>query len=347
MNVKQKILLPVAAIVGLLLMVVYMAGGFSDKQAPASVPGQAYTGQTAVIKAQAITQMSNLPATLIAKQNTRVASRILATVKQVKVRAGDYVSSGQELVLLDNQDLQAQVKQYQGQLDAVAAQLAQAKLQLERNRKLRAQGLVSISDLDTAQANYDQLLATNSATEQMRDQAKVALTYSVITSPIAGRVVDRMVEPGDTVSPGQGVVAIYNPTSIQLKSAIPESQAISLSLGDTVEYQIDSLALTGTAKVSEIIPLADSAARSFEIKLDIPEQGKLMPGMFARIKLATKSKQQVVIPNQAIHTFGQLTKVYVVNNGQLEARFIRLGEAIDAEHTVVLSGLKVGDKVKI
>ena len=249
--------------------------------------------------------------------------------------------------MLDNQDLQAQVKQYQGQLDAVAAQLAQAKLQLERNRKLRAQGLVSISDLDTAQANYDQLLATNSATEQMRDQAKVALTYSVITSPIAGRVVDRMVEPGDTVSPGQGVVAIYNPTSIQLKSAIPESQAISLSLGDTVEYQIDSLALTGTAKVSEIIPLADSAARSFEIKLDIPEQGKLMPGMFARIKLATKSKQQVVIPNQAIHTFGQLTKVYVVNNGQLEARFIRLGEAIDAEHTVVLSGLKVGDKVKI
>lgn len=348
---KKTLLIPVVAILALVVMIIMMAGGFSDKIAPSTVSPQLQNVQTITIEPYAYTDRLWLPANLIAKQNTQVASRILANVTSVNVRAGDMVQAGDVIAELDNQDLKAQVRQIEAQVEAVSAQLTQASLQLKRNKALREQGLISVNDLDSVQSTFDQLRATKLSYEQQRDQANVTLAYSKIIAPIAGKVVDRIVEPGDLVNPGQAVVALYNPSSIQISSYIPESQAVTLTLGQALQVELSALQQVRTARISEIVPLADSAARSFEVKLDLAgnnlDGSGLMPGMYAKVGIDKATRDVIAIDKQYIQQFGQLSKVSVLENNQVSERFVRLGQQLDNNLVIIISGLSAGEKLVI
>ncbi|WP_372766303.1 efflux RND transporter periplasmic adaptor subunit [Pseudoalteromonas sp.] len=348
---KQKVLIPISAIVILIVMIIMMAGGFDNKVAPSTSNDELQNVQTVTVEPYVHIERLWLPANLIARQNTQVASRILANVTSVNVRAGDIVKAGDVIAELDNQDLKAQVGQIEAQVEAVSAQLTQATLQLKRNKALREQGLISVNDLDTVQATYDQLRATKLSYEQQLDQAKVTLTYSKIVAPIAGKVVDRMVEPGDLVNPGQAVVALYNPTSIQISSFIPESQAVNLSLGQKLQVELSALNQVRAARVSEIVPLADSAARSFEVKLDLAGDNidltGLMPGMYAKVGIDKDARGVIAIDARYIQQFGQLAKVSVLENGKISERFVRLGQPLENNLIIITSGLSGGEKLVI
>ncbi|KPV98103.1 Multidrug resistance protein MdtA precursor [Pseudoalteromonas sp. P1-9] len=348
---KKTLLIPVVAILALVAMIIMMAGGFSDKIAPSTASPQLQNVQTITIEPYAYTDRLWLPANLIAKQNTQVASRILANVTSVNVRAGDMVQAGDVIAELDNQDLKAQVRQIEAQVEAVSAQLTQASLQLKRNKALREQGLISVNDLDSVQSTFDQLRATKLSYEQQRDQANVTLAYSKIIAPIAGKVVDRMVEPGDLVNPGQAVVALYNPSSIQISSYIPESQAVTLTLGQALQVELSALQQVRTARISEVVPLADSAARSFEIKLDLAgdnlDGSGLMPGMYAKVGIDKATRDVIAIDKRYIQQFGQLSKVSVLENNQVSERFVRLGRQLDNNLVIIISGLSAGEKLVI
>ena len=348
---KKTLLIPIVAILALVAMIIMMAGGFSDKIAPSTASPQLQNVQTITIEPYAYTDRLWLPANLIAKQNTQVASRILANVTSVNVRAGDMVQAGDVIAELDNQDLKAQVRQIEAQVEAVSAQLTQASLQLKRNKALREQGLISVNDLDSVQSTFDQLRATKLSYEQQRDQANVTLAYSKIIAPIAGKVVDRMVEPGDLVNPGQAVVALYNPSSIQISSYIPESQAVTLALGQALQVELSALQQVRTARISEIVPLADSAARSFEVKLDLAgdnlDGSGLMPGMYAKVVIDKATRDVIAIDKRYIRQFGQLSKVLVLENNQVSERFVRLGQQLDNNLVIIISGLSAGEKLVI
>lgn len=348
---KKTLLIPVVAILALVAMIIMMAGGFSDKIAPSTASPQLQNVQTITIEPYAYTDRLWLPANLIAKQNTQVASRILANVTSVNVRAGDMVQAGDVIAELDNQDLKAQVRQIEAQVEAVSAQLTQASLQLKRNKALREQGLISVNDLDSVQSTFDQLRATKLSYEQQRDQANVTLAYSKIIAPIAGKVVDRMVEPGDLVNPGQAVVALYNPSSIQISSYIPESQAVTLALGQALQVELSALQQVRTARISEIVPLADSATRSFEVKLDLAgdnlDGSGLMPGMYAKVGIDKATRDVIAIDKRYIQQFGQLSKVSVLENNQVSERFVRLGQQLDNNLVIIISGLSAGEKLVI
>ncbi|MFY8351718.1 efflux RND transporter periplasmic adaptor subunit [Pseudoalteromonas sp. SSM20] len=348
---KQKVLIPISAIVILVVMIIMMAGGFDNKVAPSTSNDELQNVQTVMVEPYVHIERLWLPANLIARQNTQVASRILANVTSVNVRAGDIVKAGDVIAELDNQDLKAQVGQIEAQVEAVSAQLTQATLQLKRNKALREQGLISVNDLDTVQSTYDQLRATKLSYEQQLDQAKVTLTYSKIVAPIAGKVVDRMVEPGDLVNPGQAVVALYNPTSIQISSFIPESQAVNLSLGQKLQVELSALNQVRAARVSEIVPLADSAARSFEVKLDLAGDNidltGLMPGMYAKVGIDKEARGVIAIDARYIQHFGQLAKVSVLENGKISERFVRLGQPLENNLIIITSGLSGGEKLVI
>ncbi|MDE3273362.1 efflux RND transporter periplasmic adaptor subunit [Pseudoalteromonas sp. G4] len=348
---KQKVLIPISAIVILIVMIIMMAGGFDNKVAPSTSNDELQNVQTVTVEPYEHIERLWLPANLIARQNTQVASRILANVTSVNVRAGDIVKAGDVIAELDNQDLKAQVGQIEAQVEAVSAQLTQATLQLKRNKALREQGLISVNDLDTVQSTFDQLRATKLSYEQQLDQAKVTLTYSKIVAPIAGKVVDRMVEPGDLVNPGQAVVALYNPSSIQISSFIPESQAVNLSLGQTLQVELSALNQVRAARVSEIVPLADSAARSFEVKLDLAGDNidltGLMPGMYAKVGIDKDARGVIAIDARYIQHFGQLAKVSVLENGKISERFVRLGQPLENNLIIITSGLSGGEKLVI
>lgn len=346
MQGKSKLVGSLLALLVVVGAVLYMAGSFSNKQVAGLKTTNAnnYHGKRETVLLQKISRSEWVPGSIIAKQNTQISSRVMAQVERLSVRAGDKVTKGDLLITLQQDDFKAQLAQSEAQINAIQAALTQATKQLKRIESVYAQGLVSLSELDNAKANFDSLSANLIAAKQQQTQAKVALSYTRITAPISGVVVERLVEPGDTATPGQALLGLYNPQQLQVEFNVRETQAVKLQLGQSLTIKLPALNLTSPATVAEIVPVADSASRSLLIRLDFNSSVGVMPGLYAQLELVLPDEQGILLDSSWIHEFGQLTMLYVINsdNEQIERRFVRLGEIIGAKQHVV-TGLNPGD----
>ncbi|HEA17047.1 MAG: efflux RND transporter periplasmic adaptor subunit [Pseudoalteromonas prydzensis] len=348
MQGKSKLFGSIIALLVIIVAVLYMAGSFSNKQAAGNKPVLAttYEGKVATVELTAIKRSEDVPGTVIAKQNTQISSRVMAQVERLNVRAGDSVVQGDVLITLQQDDFKAQLAQSDAQIKAIQASLTQADKQLKRVTELYSQGLVSVSDNDEAKAKFDNLTASLAVAKQQQTQAQVALEFTRIKAPISGVVVERLVEPGDTAVPGSPLLALYNPQQLQFEFNVRERQAISLTLGQSLTVSLPSLNITAVAVVSEIVPIADSAARSMLIRLELPTQSNLMPGLYAQLHLPLDTEQGILIEPSWVHEYGQLAMVYVINEQKIERRFVRLGEVINAKQHII-AGLNAGDTLAV
>jgi len=346
MQGKSKLFGSIIALVVIIGSVLYMAGSFSDKQAAGNkvIPASDYAGRVIVVNTSAIARNELVPGSVIAKQNTQISSRVMAQVERLNVRAGDSVTRGDVLISLEQNDFKAQLAQSDAQIKAIQAQLTQAEKQLKRISDLYSQGLVSVSDLDDAKAKFDNATANLAIAQQQQTQAQVALEFTRIKAPISGVVVERLVEPGDTATPGKPLLALYNPQQLQLEFNVRERQAVKLRLGQMLQVSLPTLNISTEAIVTEIVPVADSAARSLLIRLDIESDSTLMPGLYAQLQLPLHAQQGVMVATDWVHEFGQLNMVYVINNNVVERRFVRLGE-VQGTNVHVVAGLNPGDKL--
>ena len=343
----KKIALPILAALGLLLVIAWMAGMFSTKVAPDTLIPQAESAQEPyVVSTQKVARIESVPAGIRARETTLVASRIMARIEKIHVRAGDRVSKGQALVTLENSALKTQIAQAKARVSSIQALLEEASSSLQRTQNLKQQGLVSSSELDKAQANFSRLSSDLQAAKQSKKGALTALSYSDIVSPIDGRIVDRSAEPGNMASPGQPLLALYNPLSLLVEADVRESLALKLKLGQQVTVKLDALNKSLAGIISELVPAADPNARSFIVKADIQFDEALLPGMFARMEIQQGELQKVLIPRVYVHNYGQLDMVWVVKNEQLSRRFVRIGERFD-DNVEIVSGLKYGDIIAI
>jgi len=339
----------ISAAMGVLaIAIAAMAGVFNEKM-PAGTKALAeeYNGQTHTVSLQAVKSAEVVSGSVDAKFNTRVSSRVLAQLKTLHVRAGDTVSAGQLIATLEDADLKTQVQQVKAQQSANDAQLAQAKKQLERVVALKAQGLVAQNQVDEWQTKVNELEAQSAALVQQLEGTQVALGYTKIHAPIDGKVVERLQEPGTMLSPGMAIVSLYNPTKLQVHTPVREQQAAFLRVGDKLKVFVPAVGLTEYAQISEIVPVADKQARRFAIKLDIGFAKEVKPGMYAQVFLPGEEQITIVIPRKLVKRYGQLTMVEVVEQGQLQKRYVRLGEAVNNSDVQVLAGLEAGEKIAL
>ncbi len=348
MQGKSKFIGSLIALVVIVVAVLYMAGSFSKKQSAGtkSLATNEYSGRLVDIKMTNINRHEVVSGTVIAKQNTQISARVMAQVERLNVRAGDTVNQGEVLITLQQDDFNAQLAQSKAQINAINASLTQADKQLGRISDLYKQGLVSVSDYDEAKAKFENLTANLAMAEQQQSQAEVALSFTQIKAPISGVVVERFAEPGDTATPGTPLLALYNPQQLQLAFNVREQQAVKLALGQTLTVKLPSLAMTMPATVTEIVPVADSAARSMEIRLEIQSQAGLMPGLYAQLQIPLPTAQGILIEPSWINHYGQLAMVYIKENEQIVRRYVRLGEVLDNKQHIV-SGLNAGDVLAI
>lgn len=343
----KRLLLPFLATLGLLLVIGWMAGLFSNKVTPEMRTMSADQAHNAyVVSLRARPRVESVPAGVRAQETTRISSRIIARIDKIHVRAGDRVTKGQPLITLESSAIQAQIAQENARVASIQAQLDEARLTLQRTKSLKDKGLASNSDLDKAQANFSKLSSDLQAALQSEKQARTALSYSNIVSPIDGRIVERSSEPGNMASPGQPLLSLYNPLSLLVEANVRESLAIALKIGQQITLKIDALNKTITANISEKVPAADPNARSFVVKANIPFDQDLLPGMFARMDIELENIEQLMIPAQYISTYGQLNMVWVFQDKRLSRRFVRVGDRIDKD-IVVVSGLEIGEVISM
>lgn len=343
----RKFIGPIIAIMVLLLAIAWMAGMFSDKIAPDTVaPGAQPATNNWPVTLTTVAKQESAVASLKARETTLISSRIMARIDKMLVRAGDQVSRGDLLIKLENSDLLSQLDQAKARINSASGSLTEAQNALQRMQNLKQQGLASNADLDKAQANYTRADSELQAAQQAKNEAEAALSYSEIRAPINGRIVDRSAEPGNMATPGQTLLALYNPQSLLVEANVREALAIALSLGQQLSVTIDSLHLQIPASIIELVPAADPNSRSFIVKAEIAFSEQLRPGMFARLSLPVGEEQRILIPREYVQSFGQLDRVWVVQQGQLSRRFVRLGEVYD-DAIEVVSGLSAGEIITL
>ncbi len=277
---------------------------------------------------------------------TLLASKILAKVIEVNVSAGQNVDVGDVLVRLSDEDLKSRVQQALAALDSATASSEQAQTNLRRAEQLKRSSAISQSEYEIAETSVRTSQANLNQAASAVDEANVALGYATIDAPYAGVVIDKQVQAGDTVKPGQILLTLYDPNQMQLVANVRESFANRLKVGQQLTAKLESMDYECLATVREVVPQAEAGSRSFRVKVTGPCPPGIYSGMFGRIALPMEAETLIVIPRSAVKYVGQLTLVDVVENGMLIRRSLQLGRKID-DDVEILAGLTPGELVAI
>lgn len=342
----MKWLLPLAAVVLLLLIIAWMAGAFRDKVEPGvgAMP-ERHSGDAVAVVLEDMPVTESVPAAVGARQATTISSRTLARITRIHVRAGDTVEKGQLLIELERSELESRLQQASERVRIVQARLAEAQKSLQRAEELFSRSLIAAAQVDEARSNNDALTAELASAQQSVKEAEAALSYAEIRAPIDGRVVERFAEPGDTASPGDKLLALYNPTSMRVEAAVREGLALDLELGEAVQVEIPATGALLDARIEELVPAADPGSRSFMVKAQVDYDGQLLPGMYARMFVPAGTRSVLLVPADRVVDYGQLDIVWVSTNGEVDRRFIRAGREVRPGMLEVISGLKEGEQV--
>lgn len=288
-----------------------------------------------------------LPGQVRSTAHTTISSRIMARITELNVDAGDHVTKGQQLALLDDRDLKAKLQATQAQLEGQIAREQNARQMLSRMQSLDMPGAVSKQDIDNQRELLRVTEAQCAALRQSIEELNVNLTFTRIVAPADGVIIDRRMQVGDTASPGMPILEFFDPAELRFEAAIPESlvdrlQASSLS----VELGTSHKAYSAT--VHHITPSMDPASRSVLVRFNLPKGTPLFDGAYGELLLPGSKVEQLLIPTTAVYSIGQVDFVDVLVDSAkaVERRVVRLGDH-NASEVECLSGLSAGERVVV
>ena len=273
-------------------------------------------------------------------------------------REGQLVAQGALLAEIDPRSFQASLKQAEGQLLRDQAQLANARIDLDRYKTLLGQDSIARQQVDSQEALVRQLEGTVRVDQGQLDNARLQLTYARITAPIAGRVGLRQVDPGNIVRSGDanGLVVITQQQPITVLYTLPQD-----TLPGVLRRQADGgkvlveawdrelKAKLGTGELAAVDNQVDVATGTVKLKATFKnDDAALFPNQFVnvRMKLETLSNATIV-PAAAIQRGAQGLFVYVVKeDNRATARAVKLGPQ-DGARVAVTEGVAAGETVVI
>jgi len=328
----------------------------TTQAAPEKLHGVALIQLQKVTVPDAIEAMGTVRAALSAQ----LASQVMGTITRVNVYEGDHVRRGEVLVSIDEAQQQAAYTSAKAGLQAsqessvaADADYALAEATMKRYQMLYDKKSLSPQEYDevktklaAAQARRDAAHAGRSQAEAGVSQASTAISFTKVRAPFNAVVTSKLAEPGAMAVPGVPLLIVEDPSRFRLEAQVDESKIGAVKLGETVPVAIDALgeqAVTG--KVTQIVPAADPASRTFTVKIDLPANPQIRSGLFGRARFPLGQRDAMEIPRTAVLNRGQLQAVYVIGSDQLASlRFVTLGAAA-GDQVEVLSGLQNGDRI--
>ncbi len=349
MNIK-KLALAVGSLGGLVVLLVWMQGGFRSKIEPGTISvskGQLSGMKTVPVKTVPERGNVTVSGTVEARETADVSSRVSGYVLDLKVHAGDHVTKGEELLRIDTKALQEQQDRARAARDKALADLANDERNYHRYKDLVQEKAVSQQEFDDVRTRYNVAKAAAEQSQAALDQASTQLRYGIVRSPFDGIVSKREVNIGDLAEPGKTLLSVYKPDTLELVAAVAEQYAPYLNEGTEVAVDIPSLDVKQTASVREVVPQRNPEARTITVKTPLAHAKDLMPGTYGILTFSTRHSEALIIPAKAVVTIGQLESVKVLRNGTVQSRYVKIGRHLKNNQVEVLSGLNSGQKVVI
>ncbi|PKL09383.1 MAG: hypothetical protein CVV51_04000 [Spirochaetae bacterium HGW-Spirochaetae-7] len=179
------------------------------------------------------------------------------------------------------------------------------------------------------------------------EASRLSVAELRVAAPVTGVIGARYLEVGERVKHDDKIVTIMDVASLYAIAPVREAEAVRLSRGMEAKVRVDATGTEYVGTVSLVSPVADSRTGSFMVRVSIRDpEGRLKPGMFARIVVAAgESRRVAVVPEAAVAGLANGSgTVFVVANGVVDERRVELGEAV-GEDRRVLSGIADGDVI--
>ncbi len=308
----------------------------------------------AVAKKQDVPVTADAAGTIQALNTATVRAQVEGRLIEVGFREGQDVKAGDILARIDPRTYQAQYDQAAAKHAQDAAQLANARIDLERYVRLAATNSGSRQQADTQRASVAQLEAQLKSDQAQIDAARTLLEYTTIRAPISGRTGLRLVDTGNLVRGGdaRGIVTITQVTPVSLVFNLPQQQLQALRsamLKGDVSVQAleaDNKTLIESGRVDVIDNQVDSTTGTVKIKAQFANADlRLWPGQFVNVRVFISALLGVTtVPAGAVQRGPSGPYVYVIKDGKAVQTDVTLGLQNETL-AVVQSGVETGARV--
>lgn len=352
-------------LVGLALVPALLAGCGDAQKPQASAPPPPQVSVAKPVQ-KAVTDHDEYVGRFVALDYVEVRARVSGYLEKIHFKDGQLVKEGDDLFTIDPRPFKATVEQAKAALEQAKANLAYAESDLKRGESLRTGTTITQQALDQRLQASRVSAASVTSAEAALQQAQLDLSFTELKAPVSGRIGDRRVSIGNLVSGGAS-------GSTTLLATIASIDPIRFEFTMDEASYLRYLRMAGEAGSTQAnrgmtlpvrLKLIDEDSYSHEGKIDFVDNaidrssgtirgralfanadGKLTPGMFGRIQIATSAPvAQLLVPDAAIATEQVRKFVYVVNSDNVATpKYVTLGPLVDGLR--VVTGLQPTDSI--
>lgn len=273
--------------------------------------------------------------------SAQTAGRVL----ELPFDVNDRVKAGQVLVRFTDVEQVSGQRRASAGLSAAQAELRDAQAAFRRAEELLGRQLIARAAFDQAKARREAAQAALAAAQASVREAGEQVDYTVIRAPYSGILTERFVKVGESVRPGQPLVAGLSLSKLRVQVDVPQRDVTAIRQHAKAAVVLDDGQRIIAEKVI-VFPIADPQTHSVKVRVELPEaETGLQPGMTVKVAFTIGESPRLLVPVSAILQRGEVSAVYVVDgNNRVSLRQLRLGERF-GDAIEILAGLQAGERI--
>jgi len=360
----QKNIIARAILPAVVLAVLFSSCGDKNKQAAGDQTSQVLDYKVVKLQPRQATLNVDYPASIQGQQNIEIRPKVDGYVERIYVDEGSVVTRGQLLFKINAPQYEQEVRTAEAGIKTAEADLALAKMQLNKVKPLVEKDIISHYELESAEYTQQSKAAALAQAKAALVNAKVNLGYTTITSPVNGVIGALPYKLGSLVtsSTTDPLTTVYNTSNVYVYFALNEKQLLGFSRDSTNKTSFktklsqlppvslilpDGSTYEHAGKVETVNGLINTATGAANVRADFANpRGLIRSGSSAVVRIPNIVKSALLVPESATYELQDKRFVYVVDNQhKIKNVAIKVMDNTAGQFYVVTDGLKAGDKI--
>lgn len=298
----------------------------------------------APVSSTSMAQTVTVPGSIVSRSDSRIAAEVSGRVDWV-AEIGATVEAGGAIARVDGALLELQAKSAEADVKRLQARVDFLAAEVSRMEALAGKGSATRQKLDQARSERDMARQELATAEVALARARYDLDRAEVKSPFPGRVVTRLIEPGEFINRGAAVARVVDISALEVTAQIPVASVAAIKEGDRLTVEGPTGAVE--ASVRALVPVGDQVSRSAELRAALTGTAWLV-GTAVKVAIPNgPATERLAVPRDALLLRPEGRAVFRIGEGEV-AELVPVEPGLTSGELVSVTGtLKAGDRVVI